>query len=486
MMKTIIFALAMFCSAIALAAATPPASDEEVLYKKSNTANNYPLYKSFEAACAANPPATSGGTVAYSFYRASPSGEYSASCIWQDNNTPPMTYSLGGAQMVYLKKCVAPEVRDMKTGSCIKPPEEEKKCKDDAGKKIYVTMFRGFGTLDSDTTNISVVKGFPKQNSTCKFAGTLADLTIEHCDSDVYQGQKRFTCTFSAKSTGEDADPNSMENIVSGPASDAKGTKMNPEPSPTGQCPQGSVGGMVDGVLNCFGEGKNPTQPTKTPETTKETKTTDADGNQVKTNVKTTTNSDGSETKQTTVTTTKPDGTVETKSFTETTKAPTGDNGKEDKPDTDFCKSNPSLTICKNSIAKAACGAVTCQGDAIQCELLQQQTAMRCSAEQEKKDLEASSLNALGKSVVAGNDPLASSLPSPSKATAIAVPNTLTTSGWLGGGQCFADKSFTLMGKVVSVPFSKACEALVVLRYALMVVASLVSFKILRGAFLSE
>lgn len=466
------------------ALAADPAQGKERLWRQNGVSN---WFKDANAACKAS------WTFAYSFVEARVDGSgLSAGCIgFNTNASPPKNEWFLDVGAVDVTACPAGQVRNFPKADCIEIPKEEKKCKDEVGKKIYVTVQEGYSGINENkpaSESNSAKYGFPTQNATCKFAGNIPqDLTVEHCDSTVVGNQKRYTCTYSAKTSGVDADATAPYNgEVTAPGADGKPTTMTPKPAEKGACPQGSVGGMVDGVLTCFGEGVNPAQPTKTPTVTKETKSTDVNGNEVKTNVKTVTNSDGSETKQTTVTTVKPDGSVETKAYTETTKAPTGDNGKEDKPETDFCKSNPSLTICKNSVAKGACGAVTCQGDAIQCEMLVQQTAMRCAAEAESKELSDSSLNALGKAVAAGNDPLGSTLPKPGNATNIAVPTSLSTTGWLGGGQCFADKSFTLLGKTVALPFSKACDALVVLRYALMVMASLVSFKILRSSFLSE
>lgn len=464
--------------------AADPAPGKERLWRQNGATD---WFKDAAGACVASMKASS---LPFVSARIDASGLY-ADCLGVDNNqNPPKNVVVVGVGALDVTACAAGEVRNFPSAGCIKKPVEEKKCKDSPGSKVKVTVFEGFSEIGENkpaSDSNSAKYGFPTQNATCKFAGNIPkDLTVEHCDTTIYEGKKRYTCTYSAKTSGEDADGNIDVGAVTAPGADGKPTSMTPKPAEKGACPQGSVGGMVEGVLTCFGEGTNPTQPTKAPATTKETKTTDASGNEVKTNVKTTVNSDGSETKQTTVTTTKPDGSVETQSFTETTKAPTGDNGKEDKPETDFCKSNPSLTICKNSVAKGSCGAVTCQGDAIQCEMLIQQTALRCSAEQDKKDLESSPLNALGKAAASGSDPLASSLPFPGNATNISVPTSLTTSGWLGGGQCFADKSFTVMGKTIALPFGKACDGLVVLRYALMVMASLVSFKILRASFLSE
>jgi hypothetical protein len=90
-----------------------------------------------------------------------------------------------------------------------------------------------------------------------------------------------------------------------------------------------------------------------------------------------------------------------------------------------------------------------------------------------------------GKAVLAGNDPAQGTLPGIGNATVVQAPSSLDSSGWLGSGSCFVDKSVTMMGQTVVLPFSRACDALLVLRYALMAAAALVSFKIISKAVLS-
>jgi hypothetical protein len=110
---------------------------------------------------------------------------------------------------------------------------------------------------------------------------------------------------------------------------------------------------------------------------------------------------------------------------------------------------------------------------------------MECRDHIADVELRGSGLNALGTTLTSGADPLANTLPKPSNSTTVQAPSSLDNSGWLGGGSCFADKSFTVLGKTIVMPFSKTCNSLLVLRYALMVVAALVSFKIISGAVLT-
>ncbi|WP_444845903.1 virulence factor TspB C-terminal domain-related protein [Duganella caerulea] len=153
----------------------------------------------------------------------------------------------------------------------------------------------------------------------------------------------------------------------------------------------------------------------------------------------------------------------------------------------DLCQRNPSLNICKNSSATVSCGAaVYCDGDAIQCAMLRQVAEQNCRDIQDAQAANESGIGKLGKQVLDGQDPKSDDLPTPENGTEVNVPKTLDQSGWLGGGQCFADKSFTIQGREVVIPFSRACSALIVLRYAIMIVALMVSFKLLSGAVIRE
>jgi hypothetical protein len=106
--------------------------------------------------------------------------------------------------------------------------------------------------------------------------------------------------------------------------------------------------------------------------------------------------------------------------------------------------------------------------------------------QQDEDDLKATSAYTLGAAVAAGSDPEGSTLPSPSKADEVTLSNP-DTSGWLGAGSFFKDKSIPLPnGQVLVLPFSKAADLLIALRYVTMIVSSLVCFSIIRGTFSSS
>lgn len=110
---------------------------------------------------------------------------------------------------------------------------------------------------------------------------------------------------------------------------------------------------------------------------------------------------------------------------------------------------------------------------------------MNCREAQERDALLGSGLGQLGKVVADGNDPDKDGLPSKANATQLALGD-LDVSGWLGGGECFADKSFSVMGRSFVIPFSKVCTPLLAFRYGLMLVASLLCFRMLRSSILGD
>lgn len=160
-----------------------------------------------------------------------------------------------------------------------------------------------------------------------------------------------------------------------------------------------------------------------------------------------------------------------------------GTDGEKGETGKGLCEENPALAVCKNSTVAGSCEAVSCTGDAIQCATLRAAAALQCAQATSDAELAASPLNAVGQAAVDGSvDPGA---PTKENGEHIDLPSSLDANGWLGGGKCFADKTITLQGHQILIPLSAGCDAMLVLRYALMVVASLVSFRILSRAVLS-
>ena len=337
----------------------------------------------------------------------------------------------------------------------------------------------------SPPTNFGGCKVIPEEMKVCRKVSS----TVTHCmwqvrrDGNPFEGEQNPN----NGSTGSDiADKPELPPVKSPPITN---TDKTPENTP---CPAGTVHAGADssGIPMCIGMGTDPKQapPTTPPKTETSKPETQADGSTKTTTTTTTTNSDGSTTTHTTTTIVKTDGTKEVvQSNPVTSQTPTGGDGKQDKPEeqSDLCKLNPMLTICRNSSVTGSCGQISCQGDAIQCATLRAAAAMECKQRTDAEELKASSMHSLGAAAIAGTDPMQAKLPTPANGSVVDVGG-LSADGWLGAGAAFSDVSFSLLGQTVVIPLAKISGYLVGLRYALMVVASLVSFRILSGAILRE
>jgi hypothetical protein len=255
-------------------------------------------------------------------------------------------------------------------------------------------------------------------------------------------------------------------------------------------CPKGTVSLGIDstGGTICGGSGTSPSTPTQTEVKQPTATTTNADGSTTTTDATTHTNSDGSTTTTTTTTTTGTDGkktTTVTQSTSQKPSSSGGGSGVQDKPQTDFCAQHPELNACKNSsVTGLACAAAVdntaCEGDAIQCAMLRQQRKEYC------ENTAGNPQQALAQQVIAGNDPLKSSLPSKENAATVNM-QSFDQSAFLGGGAtCFNDKQVNVMGQVIALPFSEVCDYLLPLRFVMMTIAALVSYRIIAKPVLGD
>lgn len=305
-------------------------------------------------------------------------------------------------------------------------------------------------------------------------------------------------CTYMGERTG---DPLASSDKVPAPAQEVA-AKPGEEPVPTNAgsvkdgtaCPKGTVpaGFGSDGLISCVGTGSAPKNPSAAPPTATTTATTtNADGSTTTTTTTVKTNADGSKTTTVDKVTTPAGGggTVTKEQTKDTSATPSGAAGKEtpEKPQeqVNFCKQNPNLAVCRESSVSGSCGQTSCTGDAVQCATLAAARAMECKQRSDEDTIKSSRLFNDGQAAANGNDPMQGSLPAPGNGEKLVVPQ-LNADGWLGGGAPMPDVSFTIQGRTITVPISKATEYLVALRYALMVVASLISFRMLSGSILKE
>jgi hypothetical protein len=131
------------------------------------------------------------------------------------------------------------------------------------------------------------------------------------------------------------------------------------------------------------------------------------------------------------------------------------------------------------------CENFVCNGDAIQCATLREVHDANCKIAADEAAANGSGIGKLGKDVIDGNDPDADKLPKPGNGAEVSMAS-FDQSGWLGGGSCFEDKTFSVLGSDFVIPLSRLCPFLIALRYAIMIIASLASFKIVSGAVIRE
>ena len=426
--------------------------------------SSIPLYTSVQAAC--NALHSTGSNIGYTTVN---------STTWRCYYTPPPPnpQNTTTGQTVVLKTladCPAGTVRNMTTGACDPIP----KCPASAGLNF---------------TGVPIGYEGSQQVPHC----------IEGCNARVYQVLKvyRYPAAtdpmmtygdFIGERTGGECSSSGTGNVGAGAGPQELETAAMSSTSGNGSdCPEGTVQGGIDsdGIPICMGTGTDPAPPKDAPTTTTNppTTTTNADGTTTTTQSVTQQNSDGSSTTTTTTTTNNSDGSTTVTSDTTVTPSTSGSPGKTDSdPEDDkydMCKLHPDLTVCKNSTVNGACEAISCTGDAIQCATLREAAQIQCRQKATEDELKASSLFAAGQATVSGS---LTGLPTYQNGSTFAVGSTLDQTSWIGGGACYSDKSITVQGHTVVLPFSKVCDILLVLRYALMVVAALVSFRILSGS----
>ncbi|MGN8006332.1 hypothetical protein ACTJKQ_24405 [Acidovorax sp. 22279] len=226
------------------------------------------------------------------------------------------------------------------------------------------------------------------------------------------------------------------------------------------KCPNGYTG-TVNGVEVCINKvpnsgadgGSDETETNDGTETTTRRidRSTNCEGDKCTTTTTTTTTRRNNSTGATTTTTT---------TSTSTTSKP------------GFCQENPSSKLCKDgkddgSAFGGSCGAgFTCEGDAIQCAMAQEQHRRACklfddqTPESQLYDAEKSKT---GKRTadLPGNETIAFG------------QSMYDSSNALGPGTCISDLPVDVLGQTVSLPISQICPHLATLRLALLAFGAL-------------
>lgn len=356
-----------------------------------------------------------------------------------------------------------------------------------------ITFYSYTATQRSVTAAYSCPVGSTLSGSTCTCNGgltqsgnTCVDPTAKKCTDakdgvDLFTGFKSLP-TFGASFCPSDGAASACASKVSGGFCVVKagvktcthevtytgGTCTPPAPSTTEPNPTPTVCkgtyGQVNGVDVCLPIG---TDPAATVETAKKTETT-------------TTPPDG--TPSTTTTTDEKATCIGSMCTTEKTTTTTGPDGlpkttteKKSESKDDFCKTNPRDPQCVTSSFGGSCSAsFTCDGDAIMCAISREQHVRNCKLFDDVSSDEAKLYDAQKNKTGSQTGDL------PGSETIAIGSSSFDTSDAIGGGSgCISDKSVTVAGKVVSIPFSSVCAHLAMLGNILLAVSYLLAGRIL-------
>lgn len=123
----------------------------------------------------------------------------------------------------------------------------------------------------------------------------------------------------------------------------------------------------------------------------------------------------------------------------------------ETKDQKSFCQENPTLQICKEARWTGACSAgFSCEGDAVQCAMSKEVHTRNCQLYQENGLSEVGEA-ALNAGAVPDGHP--GKNPDEKNFSTMFKPT-------MSAASCLLDKTVTVMGKTVTLPFSKLCDPL--------------------------
>ena len=130
----------------------------------------------------------------------------------------------------------------------------------------------------------------------------------------------------------------------------------------------------------------------------------------------------------------------------------TGTVEKSEKQES-FCKENPTSALCKQSSFGGQCGAVTCEGDAVQCAIAADQYRRNC---QWFDDEAATQLATVGNAAITGQSRPDGHPANSPDAQSVSFSSAIDQTDRLGGG-CPVDVAVNVAGKSVAIPFSSMC-----------------------------
>lgn len=263
---------------------------------------------------------------------------------------------------------------------------------------------------------------------------------------------------------------------------DTAGSSSSDVPDDT--CPAGWMTLVQNGQNICYSpdtgttNDPNPEPAAPTPQTSTKSTTTTDNGDGTTTTTETTTGADGSTTTTTRTCDSAGNCTESTTTTPGTGSGSGGESGQDesDDPLDSYCEDNPKAQICKEESERqwsGDCGGWQCEGDAIDCAAAKAVWEMRCDSKSQDDTI----------SYVADAMTNDGSMPAGLKAqlSEDVEIGTLDTSGFLGGGSCPADLSFTVVDSTFVLPISDVCPWLEMFGYGILVLAGLVSARIITG-----
>jgi hypothetical protein len=342
------------------------------------------------------------------------------------------------------------------------------------------------GTGASKVTNGTPLKG--GSDGQCEVDVTDVIACYQRKDGSNY-------CTYKMTMTGAQKNPDVTQKIPAPTTGTAAGapvdSRNNVPPLAASNCPGGTVQAGVDpsGIPICAGTGTLPSTPTAAPtkSVAPPVTVTNSDGSKTTTTTTTQTNSDGSKTVTNDVVTVAPDGTSTKTQAVSVTPNTAGNAGTTDKnPDqVDFCKANPTLSVCQTSSVAGACASTTCTGDAIQCATLRAAATMQCAMKDDVDAMKAAPSYSLGSSLMNNSDPMQSQIDAQKKGTMVDLSDPkIDQNGFLGGGACLADKTFSVMGRTTTFSFSSICQKIQPIRYVMLTIGFLLAYLIVSRSVL--
>jgi len=241
-------------------------------------------------------------------------------------------------------------------------------------------------------------------------------------------------------------------------------------------CASGQIAGDFNGSLQCVDSTTGQivdTSPDATQTTTSNTTSStvdNGDGTSTKTDTTTTTNPNGSTNTSTTTTNYDSGGNVTSSS---TVNNFTGKDSNGDGTPDGTGEGDGEGEDTESTYSASACGtAPACEGDAIQCAIATQQHEANCLITGDGSPITTESLLGAGEATTLEVDP----------SDQYDISGMLDTSSFVAGA-CPAPRTISVNGQDMTIDYTELCNLADILGYLVMFTASIISLRIIGGAF---